>query len=125
VALYVALVFALYGLHELALRDGGDSYPDWYGPADLLLRAITSVAPGLLAGWLCRAGGLVPGTAVGMAGGAAEAVILGAVIGVPLTEFGSRIHVAAISTAIASGLTNAVGGVAGAAARREYERRDA
>ncbi len=121
VGLYIALVFALYGFHELALLDGDDVYPDWYRTGDLLLRAMSSVAPGLLAGWLCRAGGITAGALAGALGGIAEAVFFGAMIGVPLAEFGGRITLAAISTAIASALTNAVGGIAGGALRRKPE----
>jgi hypothetical protein len=121
VALYVALVFALYGFHELALLDGNDAYPDWYRTGDLLLRAISSVAPGLVAGWLCRAGGITAGALAGALGGIAEAIFFGAMIGVPLAEFGGRISLAAISTAIASALTNAVGGIAGGALRRKSD----
>jgi hypothetical protein len=121
VALYVALVFALYGFHALALTDGTDAYPGWYATGDLLLRSITSVAPGLAAGWLCRARAVTAGALAGALGGIAESVFFGAMIGVPLAEFGGRIYVAAISTAIAGALTNAVGGIAGGALRRKSD----
>lgn len=121
VALYLALVFALYGFHYVALLDTDGTYPDWYAPGELLLRALTSVAPGIMAGWLCRAGGLVTGACVGGVGGAAEALVLGALIGVPLGEFGARVSVAAISTGLASALTNAVGGVAGEALWQKFK----
>lgn len=121
VVLYVALVFALYGFHYVALLDTDGSYPDWYAPGELLLRALTSVAPGIMAGWLCRAGGLVTGACVGGVGGAAEALVLGALIGVPLGEFGARVSVAVVSTGLASALTNAVGGVAGEALWQKFQ----
>ena len=121
VAAYIAVVFALYGFHELALQDGNDAYPEWYGTGDLLLRSVSSVAPGLLAGWLCRARGITAGALAGGLGGIAEAVFFGVLIGVPLAEFGGRIYVAAVSTAVANALTNAVGGAAGAALRRQSE----
>jgi hypothetical protein len=119
VALYIALIFALYGFHQLALLDGNDAYPDWYAPGDLLLRSMNSVTPGVLAGWQCRASPVTAGALAGALGGIAESVFFGAMIGVPLAEFGGRIFLAAFSTAIVSGLTNAVGGVAGAAMRRK------
>ena len=120
VAVYLGLVFALYGFHYLALLEGDGSYPDWYAPGELVLRALTSVAPGLAAGWLSRGGGLVTGLCAGGAGGAAEAVILGALIGVPLGEFGARVSVAVVSTALGGALTNAVGGIAGEALRHRF-----
>jgi len=92
VAAYIAVVFALYGFHELALQDGNDAYPEWYGTGDLLLRSVSSVAPGLLAGWLCRARGITAGALAGGLGGIAEAVFFGMLIGVPLAEFGLWCH---------------------------------
>jgi len=122
VAVYLALVFALYGFHHFALLDTDGVYPDWYAPGELLLRALTSVVPGMAAGWACPARGFTAGACVGGVGGAAEALILGALIGVPLGEFGARVSLAVASTGFAAAVTNAVGGIAGEALRQRFKR---
>src|SRR4029434_10505110 len=81
VAVYLALVFALYGFHQFALLDTDGTYPDWYAPGELLLRALTSVAPGMAAGWSCSARGVLAGASAGAVGGTAEALVLGALLG--------------------------------------------
>jgi hypothetical protein len=121
-AVYLALVFALYGFHQFALLDTDGTYPDWYAPGELLLRALTSVAPGMAAAWACTARGFFVGACVGGVGGTAEALVLGALLGVPLGEFGARVFLAAVSTGFAAAVTNAVGGVAGEALREKYKR---
>jgi hypothetical protein len=113
-ALYIALVLAFYGLHRLAFGAGGGPYPIWYSVGELIFNAAKAVAPGLLVGWLCRMRAVGIGGAVGVAGGLIEVVLLGALTGIPFTEVPGRMAVAAIFTAITSGLTNAVGAAAGA-----------
>src|SRR5262245_22245918 len=119
VTVYLALVLALYGFHQFALLDTDGTYPDWYAPGELLLRALTSVAPGMAAGWSCTARGFIVGACAGAVGGAAEALVLGALLGVPLGEFGARVFLAAVSTGLAAAVTNAVGGIAGEALRQK------
>jgi hypothetical protein len=118
--LFFALVAILYGLHRLAFSDGGGPYPLWYSTAEVFLRALTAVAPGILVGWLCRTGALATGAIVGVIGGVAGDLLLTVLFGVPFKEFGGRIAVHLLATAVASGATNAVGGVAGEALRTRF-----
>ena len=112
-SLYVGLVLILYGLHRLAFSGGGGPYPLWYSTAELLVKALIAVGPGILAGWFCRGGGLSAGAIVGVVGGLVEAILLSAWTGAPFGEFATRITVAAIAMAIGSAITNAAGGIAG------------
>jgi hypothetical protein len=112
-ALYVVLVLAFYGVHQLALPDGSGLYPVWYSGGDLLLNAVKAVGPGFAAGWLRRERGLRTGVTVGVVGGLFEVAILVMLTGVPFAEVSGRITVAAVYTLLAAALANAVGGAAG------------
>ena len=112
-ALYIVLVFAFYGLYRLAFGDGGGPYPIWYSVAELVFNTTKAVVPGLAIGWLYRPRALRIGAAVGAVGGLVEVVLLGALTGVPFSEFFGRMAVATIFTAITSAFTNAVGAAAG------------
>ena len=119
--LYLALVLAFYGLHRLAFGDTGGLYPMWYSIGELLYRAAKAVVPGLLVGWLCRTRAVGLGSAVGVAGGVIEVLLLGALTAIPFSRVPVRMGMALIFTAIASGFTNAVGAAAGSHLRRHAE----
>ena len=119
-ALYLALVLSLYGLSVVAFPNGAGPIPLWFSSAQVLLEATASVVPGFLVGWLARDRGLLLGSITGA---------LGAIIGnvaqlnlwgvAPLAEFSLRLGVGAVSVVLAASITNAVGGVAGAALRNQ------
>jgi hypothetical protein len=112
-ALYVAFVIAFYGLHRLAFGNSGGPYPIWYSAGELLFNAAKAVVPGVAVGWLWRADAVRTGAMVGAIGGVVEVLLLGALTGVPFSEFPGRMTVVTVVTAFTSGFTNAVGGAAG------------
>jgi hypothetical protein len=72
-------------------------------------------------GWLCRGGSLSAGAIVGIVGGGIEVNLLSTLTGVPFHEFGGRVVLASIATAVVSGITNAVGAIAGEALRVRFK----
>ena len=118
VIFYVALGLSLAKLGDLAFSDGSGPIPLWYASVQILLQAAAAVAPGLLVGWLSRERGLLLGTLTGLLGALIGNLLTWAFWGFqPLTQFGWRVAVGAISVTVAASLTNAIGGVAGAALR--------
>src|SRR5450755_5073042 len=74
--LYCLLAFLLYGLRFLAFADGGGPIPLWFAVAKGLGDALTSVAPGFLAGWLSRERGLILGAAAGAIGALVSSTVI-------------------------------------------------
>ena len=110
---YVGLALLLYGVHHLAVRDEPVDFPLWFSGSELIIKAVAAVAPGFIAGWFGRSGGLTAGAVVGAVGGAIEVLAIGALFGVRFADVATQISVAAVCTALAAALTNAMGGAAG------------
>lgn len=117
IAVYLALVLLLYAIGRIALPRSGGLYPLWYTGAELLLKSFTAVAPGFVAGWICRTKGIGPGAIVGGIGGAIEIILIAALTGAPFDAYAKRIAVNIVFTGIGSALTNAAGGSAGRSLR--------
>lgn len=120
VALYLALVMSIYGLHLVAFPRGGGVIPLWYASLETLLEAATAVFPGALVGWLSRQNGLRLGAITGAVG----AVVAYSVqfiswglppFGEPLLSIATSIAVVAFAAAV----TNAIGGIAGVSYRNQ------
>lgn len=119
-ALYLGLALSLYGLSIAAFPNSGGPIPLWFASAQVLLEATASVVPGFLVGWLARDRGFLLGAITGA---------LGAIVGniaqlnlwvvPPLAEFSLSLGVGAVSVVLAASITNAVGGMAGAALRNQ------
>ncbi len=122
VSLYIGLVLALYALNRMGTPRPGELFPLWYSGAEILLKAVTAIGPGICAGWLGGSRGLAAGATAGGVGGTIEVIMLSALGGVPFGEFSGRIAVGAVCTAAASALTNAAGGIAGEFFRRQARR---
>jgi len=116
-AVYVGMVVFLYGFHRYASVPGSAWVPAWYTGGELLVKAAMAVAPGFVAGWICRNRGAVPGAVVGAVGGFLDVVMTSALTGIPFRAFGTRIILSAVCTAAAGAVTNAAGGIAGKAFR--------
>lgn len=117
-ALYFVLALSVYGLSVVAFPKSGSPIPLWFASAQVLLEASASVAPGLLVGWLARDRGFLLGAMSGALGAILGNIAQLNLWGVqPFAEFSLRLGVGAISVVLAALVTNAVGGVAGAALR--------
>ena len=122
VALYVVFVLSLYALSRIAFPDGGGPIPLWFASAQILFEASTSVIPGFLVGWLSRERGLMLGATVGAIGAILGSVAQLYMWGVPsLGWFDLRIVVGLVSALLAASVTNAVGGLAGAALHNQLK----
>jgi len=111
---YLGLALLVYGLHRLAVGEGGSlDYPLWFSGSEPIIKAAAAVAPGFIAGWLGRSHGLTAGAIVGAVGGVIEVFSIGVLFGVRFGDVAVQIAVAAVCTAVAAGLTNAMGGAAG------------
>ncbi len=117
-ALYVGLTFGLFGLQRLAFPNGSGIYPIWYSSSEVLLKAIIAVGPGFLAAWVYQRAGLTVGAMAGFAGVAAEFIIAIFGFAIPVSEFPGQMAWGFISSVVATGITNAVGGVAGETLRK-------
>jgi hypothetical protein len=124
ITLYVLLALSFYGLRLLA---GGGPIPLWFSIAKVLGDAATSVAPGFVVGWLSRERGLILGAAVGAIGALVSATVIfyhwnlpppGGFVESASAEVVWHLSLAFILGALAAALTNAIGGIAGAAVRR-------
>jgi hypothetical protein len=95
---YLGLALLLFGLHHLAVRDGSVDFPLWFSGSELVIKAAAAVAPGFIAGWFGRSGGLAAGAVVGAVGGVAEILLVGMLFGVRFGDVAAQIGVAAVAS---------------------------
>lgn len=125
--IYFLVALSLYGLRFLA---GGGPIPIWFAIAKALGEAVLSVGPGFLVGWLSRERGFMLGAAAGAIGALVSTAAIfyhwnlpppGGFVEPMSDEVFWHLIPAFVLIALAAALTNAIGGIAGAALRRRAQ----